>query len=71
LNNLHNSPKGDNTAAVNQPGLKDMTIKAIDILQTRSQTNRTGWFLMSEAASIDKVLVPWHENKPCLINPFR
>jgi alkaline phosphatase len=32
-----------------------MTTKAIDILQERSQKEKSGWFLMSEAASIDKV----------------
>jgi alkaline phosphatase len=59
LKGLNNSPKGDNTSAVDQPGLKDMTIKAIDILQKRSTENK-GWLLMSEAASIDKVI-----REPC------
>lgn len=31
-----------------------MTIKAIDIVQARSQGK--GWFVMSEAASIDKMM---------------
>jgi len=31
-----------------------MTLKAIDILQTRSANSSKGWFLMSEAASVDK-----------------
>ncbi|KAJ3567405.1 hypothetical protein NP233_g6386 [Leucocoprinus birnbaumii] len=48
------SPNGDGTDAVNQPGLKDMTLKAIDILHERSKGN--GWFMMSEAASIDKAM---------------
>lgn len=48
------SPNGDGTDAVNQPGLKDMTLKAIDILHERSKGN--GWFMMSEAASIDKMM---------------
>jgi alkaline phosphatase len=30
-----------------------MTLKAIDVLQARSKGK--GWFMMSEAASIDKV----------------
>lgn len=38
------SPTGDGTDATNQPGLKDMTLKAIDILQARS--NGDGWFMM-------------------------
>lgn len=37
-----------------QPGLKDMTLKAIDILHTRSKERGTGFTLMSEAALIDK-----------------
>ncbi|KAJ7463225.1 alkaline-phosphatase-like protein [Mycena latifolia] len=51
-----NSPLGDGTDALDQPGLKEMTLKAIDILQTRSKENGTGWFMMSEAASIDKMM---------------
>ena len=46
------SPDGKKNSATDQPGLKEMTLKAIDILQTRSADK--GWFLMSEAASIDK-----------------
>lgn len=50
---LKNSPTGDGTDAVDQPGLKEMTLKAIDILATRSKKDEDqGWFLMSEAASI-------------------
>ena len=40
--------------AYDQPGLKDMTLKAIDILSTRAKKRGTGWALMSEAALIDK-----------------
>ncbi|WOO83046.1 Alkaline phosphatase 4 [Vanrija pseudolonga] len=40
--------------AYDQPGLKDMTIKAIDILSQRAKKRGTGWSLMSEAALIDK-----------------
>ncbi|ESK94722.1 alkaline phosphatase [Moniliophthora roreri MCA 2997] len=54
LRNQKNSPTGDGTDAVDQPGLKEMTLKAIDILQARS--NGEGWFMMSEAASIDKMM---------------
>lgn len=37
------------------PSLKDMTIKAIDILNTRAKADGdSGFMLMSEAASIDK-----------------
>ncbi|SMR47180.1 unnamed protein product [Zymoseptoria tritici ST99CH_3D1] len=40
--------------ADSQPGLKEMTLKAIDILDTRAGDK--GWFIMSEAASIDKMM---------------
>lgn len=46
------APDGSKGSATDQPGLKEMTIKAIDILQQRHSSQ--GWFLMSEAASIDK-----------------
>lgn len=37
------------------PSLQDMTLKAVDILSTRSKEDGdTGFMLMSEAASIDK-----------------
>lgn len=36
------------------PGLKDMTLKALDILHTRSKHDGTPFMMMSEAASIDK-----------------
>lgn len=52
LRNQSNSPDGKKSDALDQPGLKQMTLKAIDILQTRSGDK--GWFIMSEAASIDK-----------------
>lgn len=38
------SPTGDKKPALDQPGLKDMTLKAIDILEARS--GEDGWFLM-------------------------
>ncbi|PPQ69150.1 hypothetical protein CVT25_004530 [Psilocybe cyanescens] len=55
LSGLKNSPIGDGSDATDQPGLKDMTLKAIDILQARTKKN-AGWFMMSEAASIDKMM---------------
>jgi alkaline phosphatase len=48
------SPTGNKAPALDQPGLKEMTLKAIDILEARSGDK--GWFLMSEAASIDKMM---------------
>ncbi|KAK2807461.1 hypothetical protein FQN51_003288 [Onygenales sp. PD_10] len=47
-----NHPDGSEKDADDQPGLKEMTLKAIDILHTRKR--KEGWFIMSEAASIDK-----------------
>ena len=52
LRNLSNSPSGDMEDATDLPGLKEMTLKAIDILYARG--GERGFFLMSEAASIDK-----------------
>ncbi|ODH44792.1 hypothetical protein ACO22_00693 [Paracoccidioides brasiliensis] len=52
LKNQKNHPDGSDKDALDQPGLKEMTLKAIDILSHRSC--KDGWFLMSEAASIDK-----------------
>ena len=59
LNNLgaqKNSPDCTKGDATDQPGLKEMTLKAIDVLNTRATANGSdkGWFIMSEAASIDK-----------------
>ncbi|GAA6027002.1 hypothetical protein JCM8097_006030 [Rhodosporidiobolus ruineniae] len=38
------------------PGLKDLTIKALEVLHTRSKADGTPFMLMSEAASIDKAM---------------
>ncbi|KAL8926326.1 MAG: hypothetical protein Q9172_001835 [Xanthocarpia lactea] len=47
-----NSPDGKRANATDVPGLKQMTLKAIDILNARHR--KEGWILMAEAASIDK-----------------
>jgi len=52
LEKLTNDPSGAKAAAKDLPGLKEMTLKAIDVLHTRG--GKKGFFLMSEAASIDK-----------------
>lgn len=52
LKSFTNDPTGAKAAALDLPGLKDMTLKAIDILHNRGGDK--GFFLMSEAASIDK-----------------
>ncbi|KAB8209582.1 alkPPc [Aspergillus parasiticus SU-1] len=52
LRNQSNYPDGSKRDADDLPGLKEMTLKAIDVLNARHEDD--GWFLMSEAASIDK-----------------
>ena len=52
LNTTKNDPSGNKKPALDLPGLKDMTLKAIDILHARGGSK--GFFMMSEAASIDK-----------------
>jgi alkaline phosphatase len=52
LANQSNYPDGSGRDALDLPGLKDMTLKAIDVLHERHGDD--GFFLMSEAASIDK-----------------
>ncbi|KAL8754392.1 MAG: hypothetical protein Q9184_005129 [Pyrenodesmia sp. 2 TL-2023] len=50
--NTKNSPDGRGGNATDVPGLREMTLKAIDILTARH--SKEGFFLMSEGASIDK-----------------
>lgn len=52
LDRKTNHPTESGRGVTNPPGLKDMTLKAIDILQQRG--GESGFFLMAEAASIDK-----------------
>jgi alkaline phosphatase len=52
LKNQRNSPDGSKGDALDQPGLLQMTTKAIDIAHARAAGK--GFFIMSEAASIDK-----------------
>lgn len=54
LNVSKTAPQGGNGSATDQPGLKEMTIKALEILHTRNPEK--GFFLMSEAASVDKMM---------------
>lgn len=49
---LENHPLGGDEPATDLPGLKEMTVKAVEILNNRGGDK--GFFLMSEAASIDK-----------------
>lgn len=52
LKKLKNDPAGSNSSATDIPGLKEMTVKAVEILAKRGEEK--GFFLMSEGASIDK-----------------
>ncbi len=52
--NITSDPTGIKGPAADQPGLADMTLKAIDILKARDTAN-DGFFMMAEAASIDKM----------------
>ncbi|KAL5596883.1 uncharacterized protein BROUX77_006831 [Berkeleyomyces rouxiae] len=49
---VENHPSGKGGFALDVPGLKDITSKAIEIMTARSKDK--GFFLMAEAASIDK-----------------
>ncbi|KAI0426224.1 alkaline phosphatase [Xylaria sp. FL1042] len=52
LADFSNDPHGTTAPALDLPGLKEMTLKAVDILLHRG--GEKGFFLMSEGASIDK-----------------
>ncbi|KAK7403236.1 hypothetical protein QQX98_011008 [Neonectria punicea] len=52
IKDFDNDPLGGSKPATDLPGLKDMTLKAVDILHKRGGDK--GFFLMSEGASIDK-----------------
>lgn len=52
LASLKNDPTGAQKPALDLPGLKEMTVKAVEILHKRGGDD--GFFLMSEAASVDK-----------------
>ncbi|KAG9255283.1 alkaline-phosphatase-like protein [Emericellopsis atlantica] len=52
LKGLENDPAGGDGDALDLPGLKDMATKAVEILDSRK--GEEGFFLMVEAASVDK-----------------
>ncbi|KAK4104757.1 alkaline phosphatase-like protein [Parathielavia hyrcaniae] len=52
LETLKNDPAGGSGPAKDLPGLKEMTVKAVEVLHARG--GKKGFFLMSEGASIDK-----------------
>ncbi|KAF9915605.1 hypothetical protein BX616_005749 [Lobosporangium transversale] len=49
-------PTGNGGSALNQPDLDEMVIKALEVLDKRHR--KEGWFLMAEAASVDKMMHP-------------
>ncbi|KAF9429927.1 hypothetical protein BGZ94_008966 [Podila epigama] len=58
--NMKNSTTADPTGApgpaLNQPNLDQMVIKGLEVLERRH--HKEGWFMMAEAASIDKMMHP-------------
>ena len=46
---------GDDALGSDQPGLADMTLKALEVLKKRGGDD--GFFLMAEAASVDKQVI--------------
>ena len=54
LEGKEDAPDGEGGDAVDQPGQREMTLKALEILTERHKDS--GFFLMSEAASIDKMM---------------
>lgn len=53
-NKAHPSLNGKDALGSDQPGLSDMTLSALEVLKKRG--GKDGFFLMSEAASVDKKL---------------
>ncbi|KAI9258352.1 alkaline-phosphatase-like protein [Helicostylum pulchrum] len=53
-NKAHPSMNGADALGSNQPGLSDMTLSALEVLKKRG--GKDGFFMMSEAASVDKQL---------------
>lgn len=53
-NKAHPDLSGADALGSNQPGLSDMTIAALEVLKRRG--GKDGFFMMSEAASVDKQL---------------
>ncbi|KAG0082403.1 hypothetical protein BGZ92_011779 [Podila epicladia] len=49
-------PTGTGKPALDQPNLDQMVLKGLEVLDKRSR--KEGWFLMAEAASVDKMMHP-------------
>lgn len=57
LSGQKNSPTGDGSDATDQPGLKDMTLKAIEILHAQAKKKNTGFFLMYVLVELNKGII--------------
>ncbi|KAF9340974.1 hypothetical protein BGZ91_011565, partial [Linnemannia elongata] len=49
-------PTGNGQSALNQPNLDEMVLKGLEVLDKRHR--KEGWFMMAEAASVDKMMHP-------------
>ncbi|KAG0216766.1 hypothetical protein BGX33_012185 [Mortierella sp. NVP41] len=49
-------PTGNGQPALKQPNLDEMVIKGLEVLDKRHR--KEGWFMMAEAASVDKMMHP-------------
>ncbi|KAG0346381.1 hypothetical protein BG004_001845 [Podila humilis] len=56
LNTNSSDPTGADTPALNQPDFHQMVIKGLEVLDKRY--HKEGWFMMAEAASVDKMMHP-------------
>ncbi|KAF8987802.1 hypothetical protein BGZ52_002665 [Haplosporangium bisporale] len=56
LNKTDSDPTGSDAPALNQPNLDQMVIKGLEVLDKRYR--KEGWFMMAEAASVDKMMHP-------------
>ncbi|KAI1310536.1 hypothetical protein EDD11_003708 [Mortierella claussenii] len=56
LNKAGTEPTGTGAAALNQPNLDEMVVKGLEVLDKRHR--KEGWFMMAEAASVDKMMHP-------------
>ncbi|KAG0046325.1 hypothetical protein BGZ83_008504 [Gryganskiella cystojenkinii] len=53
---VKSDPTGNGGSALNQPNLDQMVIKGLEVLDKRHR--KEGWFMMAEAASVDKMMHP-------------
>ncbi|KAF9109365.1 hypothetical protein BGX27_007695 [Mortierella sp. AM989] len=56
LNKTSTDPTGNGKSALDQPNLDEMVVKGLEVLERRH--HKEGWFLMAEAASVDKMMHP-------------